>query len=320
MTDPDASGIFAHLGVLAEPLRARMLRVLEAEELAVGELGRVLQLPQSTVSRHLKVLLVHGWLHRRTEGPAARVSAATDALDPEAARLWQLVRDDPGSARVAADDRARLASVLAQREVDSRAFFGRLAAGWDAVRDALFGRDFALPTLLALLPSHWTVADLGCGTGEVVARLAPLVHRVLGVDQEASMLEAARERTAGRDNVVLVEGDLTALPLPDACADAALCLLVLHHIADPAAALAEARRILRPGGALVVLDMVAHDRADYRQTMGHQHLGFTDAALAEHAAAAGLALGAVTRLAPDPAAQGPGLFVARLTRRADPAA
>ena len=312
MTDSDLSGVFAHLAVLSEPIRARILRVLEREELGVGELSRVLQLPQSTVSRHLKVLLVHGWLHRRTEGPAARVSLAADSLDADAARLWALVRDDPGSSLAASEDLARLDSILAQREVDSRAFFGRVAARWDALRDELFGQTFALPTLLALLPPDWIIADLGCGTGEVVARLAPLVRQVIGVDQEATMLDAARDRVAGRVNVTLLLGDLIALPLPDASVDAALCTLVLHHLTEPGAALAEARRVLRPGGVVVVLDMVAHDRVEYRQTMGHQHLGFTEQAMRGHAADAGLAVIDLARLPPDPAAQGPALFVARL--------
>lgn len=317
MSDPDQSGIFAHLAVLSEPIRARILRVIEREEFGVGELCRVLQLPQSTVSRHLKVLLVHGWLHRRTEGPSARVSLAADTLDSEAARIWPLVRDDPGSALTAAEDLARLESVLAQREVDSKAFFGRVAARWDALRDDLFGQAFTLPTLLSLLPPDWTVVDLGCGTGETVARLAQVVRRVVGVDQEANMLDAARTRVAGRDNVELLAGELSALPLPDACADAALLLLVLHHLADPVAALAEARRVLRPGGLVVVLDMVAHDRVEYRQTMGHQHLGFTAQAVRDHAAAAGLDVLDLSRLPPDPGAQGPALFVARLARPAE---
>ncbi|TNF26938.1 MAG: methyltransferase domain-containing protein [Deltaproteobacteria bacterium] len=316
MSEADPSGIFAHLTVLSEPLRARILRVLEREELGVGELSRVLQLPQSTVSRHLKVLLVHGWIHRRTEGPSARVSLATDTLGAEAASLWPLVRDEPGSALTAAADLARLESVLAQRQLDSRAFFGRVAARWDALRDDLYGQSFTLPTLLSLLPPGWVVADLGCGTGETVARLAPVVRRVIGIDQEAAMLDAARARVATRDNVELLEGDLAALPLPAESVDAALLLLVLHHIADPIAALAEARRILRPGGVVVALDMVAHDRAEYRQTMGHQHLGFGADAFRALAESAGLELVDLERLTPDPVAQGPGLFVARLQRPA----
>lgn len=310
---PDLS---EHLGALAEPVRARIVRVLEGEELAVGELGRVLQLPQSTVSRHLKVLLGLGWIRRRTEGAAARVSAALDDLGADVVRLWELVRDDPARAHATAEDLARLASVLAAREVDSRAFFGRVAAGWDGLRDELFGQSFLAPTLLSLLPSDWTVVDLGCGTGELLARLAPVVGRVIGVDQEGAMLEAARRRLADAPAVDLVEADLAALPLDDACADAALCVLVLHHIPDPAAALAEARRVVRPGGPVVVLDMIAHDREAYRQTMGHKHLGFSPETLAAHAAAAGLAITRLDRLAPDPAAQGPGLFLARLVAAA----
>ncbi len=313
--DAPGDSIFAHLGLLAEPTRARILRVLEREELGVGELKRVLQLPQSTVSRHLKALLVQGWIERRTEGASSRVRMANPGPSPEAAQLWSLVRDDPASARAAAEDLARLDDLVAQRQVDSRAFFGRVAARWDALRDELYGRDFTLPALTSLLPPTWTVVDLGCGTGETLARLAPAVRRVIGVDQEASMLDAARARLAGHDRVELIEADLTALPLPDATADAAVCVLVFHHLPDPARALAEARRVLKPGGVLVLVDMVAHDRAAYRQTMGHRHLGFAPDAVAALADSAGLTLEDLHRLPADPEAQGPALFVARLVRR-----
>ncbi|PIE20320.1 MAG: ArsR family transcriptional regulator [Proteobacteria bacterium] len=310
--DLPGDSIFAQMGLLSDPTRARILRVLEREELGVGELSRVLQLPQSTVSRHLKALLLHGWIERRAEGASSRVRMSREAPTAEATELWTLVRDDPSCARGAAEDRVRLEDLIALRQVDSRAFFGRVAARWDALRDELFGDGFTLPALTALLPPSWTVVDLGCGTGEALARLAPSVARVIGVDQEASMIEAARARLAGRDNVELVEAGLSAVPLPDALADAALLVLVLHHLPEPAEALREARRLLRPGGALVVVDMVAHDRGEYRQTMGHLHLGFSAEGITALAAAAGLTLDDLRQLPAVPDAQGPALFVARL--------
>ena len=127
------------------------------------------------------------------------------------------------------------------------------------------------------------------------------------------MLDAARVRLAEHTNVDLREGDLTALPIDDASVDAAICLLVLHHLEDPAAALSEARRVLRPGSSLVVLDVQPHDREEYRRTMGHRHLGFSPASLREHAVAAGLRLILHRALPPEPDAQGPPLFVAVLS-------
>ena len=128
------------------------------------------------------------------------------------------------------------------------------------------------------------------------------------------MLEAARGRLAGVENVELVEAPLTALPMPDGSVDAALCLFVLHHVPNPAAALAEARRVLRPGGAVVVLDMQTHERADYRQSLGHLHLGFSAEEIGGFAAQAGLTVQGYRGLGPDPEAQGPPLFAATLRR------
>jgi len=162
--------ICERLTALAEPTRVRLLRALELEELGVGELARVLQLPQSTVSRHLKVLLDGGWVQRRSVGPANLLRV--DDLDPEARQLWTLVRDGAGDL---SEDAARVEAVVAQRQVDAREFFGRHAERWDALRRELFGDAYLVPTLLSLLPAGWAVADLGCGTGETVPARGP--HR-----------------------------------------------------------------------------------------------------------------------------------------------
>ncbi|MFH1463087.1 MAG: metalloregulator ArsR/SmtB family transcription factor [Pseudomonadota bacterium] len=301
--------LFAHLCALSEPLRARLLCALERHELTVGELARALQTPQSTVSRHLKQLLERGWVERRTVGPASLFRLA-EPLPAEAARLWAVVGADLGGCAPFSEDLLRVESVLAQRELDSRTFFGQHAASWDALRGELYGAGFLVPTVAALLPSGLRVADLGCGTGELVQALAPSVARVFGVDQEAAMLAVARQRAQGLPNVELLQGALEALPLSAAAVDAALCMLVLHHVEDLPAVLREVARILAPGGRLVVLDMVEHDRQEYRQTMGHRHLGFSEEGLGAVARAAGLVPRSWHRLAPDPAALGPGLFLA----------
>lgn len=303
-----------HLDLLSEPVRVRLLAALSEEELAVGELVRIVQLPQSTVSRHLKALLVGGWVARRSEGTAGWFRF--DATDvPEAAlRVWSVVREDFEGTLQHGEDRARLGAVLEARLADSSSFFGRMHAQWDALRAELFGGDFFLPTLLSLLPPELEVADLGCGTGEVLAMLAPVVRRVVGIDREQAMLEAAAERCAGVDNVTLRQGGLEDLPLGDREVDAALLMLVLHHVADPARALREARRVVRPGGTVVVLDMQAHERVDYRHTMGHLHLGFDEERVRSFAAEVGLTLAALRALPPAAEAQGPPLFVAVMRR------
>ena len=188
------SDIFVRLSVLAEPTRARLLRILECEELGVGELANVVQLPQSTVSRHLKVLHNDGWLDRRKDGTASLFRIALD-LPEGAGSLWPVVRGQ-AQALFADEDDHRLRAVIAARHVDSATWFGRMAEHWDGVRTELFGTDFTSATLLSLLPPHWTVLDLGCGTGAAVAELANVVRHVIGIDREQTMLEAAARRCA----------------------------------------------------------------------------------------------------------------------------
>jgi SAM-dependent methyltransferase len=306
------SPLLDRLSVLSDPTRLRLLRVLEVEELGVGELGRVLQLAQSTVSRHLKVLHDGGWLARRSEGTANYFRLAVDALGDDAAQLWALVRDQSGAGEPFASDLRRARGLVALREADAQAFFARHAGRWDGLRRDLFGDSFVLPTLLALLPPDLVVADLGCGTGEVVSALAPSVRHVIGVDREPAMIDAAGRRTAALDNVSLHAASLDALPIDAATLDAATLMLVLHHIANLQAVFAEVARTLRPGGRLILLDMQAHERAEYRRTMGHQHLGFERHALARTATAAGLRVETWRPLPASSEALAPPLFVAVL--------
>jgi len=298
------------LAVLADTLRLRVLRLVEAAELSVGEVGQVLQLPQSTASRHLKSLSDAGWVARRNEGPASFYRLVPDELSPVSRGVWAAVRESAVTQGDAAEDSRRLTAVLAQRRMDSETFFGRVGADWSVLRGQLFGDTFTAGALLGLLPSDWTVADLGCGTGEAAEVLAPVVRRVLAIDQSSSMLDAAKERLVGAKNVEYVEARLEELPLPASSVDAAVMVLVLHHMPEPVRVLREARRIVKPGGPVVVVDMVRHDRSDYRQSMGHRHLGFADANTSELFAAAGWGSSMYRELPRLVEAKGPGLFAA----------
>ncbi len=306
--------ITERLAALSDVVRLRILRILEREELAVGEVAKVVQLPQSTVSRHLKVLADGGWVIKRTEGTATLYRVMLDDLSAPSRGVWVAVRDlirspEGRKAGMEADeDQRRLESVMAERREDSLGYFGRVAGQWDDVRTELFGARFTPLGLLHLLPREWTVADLGCGTGNASELLAPLVKRVLAVDQSGPMLAAAKRRLEGMKNVEFVEGELSRLPLKDACADAAVCVLVLHHVEKPMEALAEMRRIVRPGGMALVVDMVAHDRTTYRHTMGHRWLGFSDQTMTALMTGAGFEKARYGTLASDPNAKGPGLF------------
>jgi len=184
-------------------------------------------------------------------------------------------------------------------------------------RDAVCRRAFvqgAAAALLGLLDPSWTVADIGCGTGEASAALAPFVAKVVAIDREPAMLEAAKARLAGRKNVEFRRGDIESLPGKPGEFDAAVVMLLLHHVDDPAAALASVGRTVREGGPILVVDMVPHGQEDYRQAMGHRHLGFSEAQLKAHAKAAGLALRMFAALPADTQRKGPRLFAAVLAR------
>jgi ubiquinone/menaquinone biosynthesis C-methylase UbiE len=303
-----APAVFGRLSALADPIRGRLLLALERQELSVREVQAVLQLPQSTVSRHLKVLADLGLVVTRSEGTSNWYRMPARELVPAARRLWLAVRDEVAGSPAAGRDAARLERVLAQRHVASQRFFATAAGRWDRLRSELFGERAALVGLLGLLDEHWTVGDLGCGTGQLAATLAPFVRRVVGVDESAAMLRSARQRTRELPNVELRSGTLEELPVRGHELDAALLVLVLHHAGDPARVLAAAHRALKHGGRLLVVDMLPHEHAEYREQMGHQWLGLAEADLRGWLSEAGFEAIRFVALPADPSAKGPPLF------------
>ncbi len=305
--------ILDHLSALADTTRSRILLLLDRHELSVSELCGIMQLPQSTVSRHLKALADSGWISARAEG-TSNVYAMTRDLDGSARRLWALVREQVGPTPAAMNDQRRAQTVLAERRTKSQEFFSSSAGQWDRLRDDLFGERFHLAALPAFADSEWTFGDLGCGTGQLTAALAPFVHHVIAVDASAAMLQAAKKRLHGFDNVELRRGDLEALPIADGRLDAATLALVLHHLPEPDRALADVARVLKPRGRLLIVDMLPHDRESYRQQMGHVWLGFSDEHVRRILDESGFGDVRIVPLSPDPKSKGPGLFVATAKR------
>lgn len=308
--------IFDRLTALSDPTRSRLLALLDRHELTVTELCAVTQLPQSTVSRHLKVLGDGGWVASRADGTSRRYRAMSDRLDASARRLWTLVREQVSGAPAAQNDTQRLRSVLAERRSASQEFFSTAAGQWDRLRADLFGTRADVVGLLGLLDESWSVGDLGCGTGQISELLAPFVAQVIAVDESAAMLSAARKRLRGYENVSVREGDLGALPIDDDSLDAALLFLVLHYTADPAEVLTEACRVLKPDGRVLVVDMMPHERSEFRDIMGHVWQGFGADELTRWAGQAGLIDLRYRPLPADSGARGPTLFAASARRPA----
>jgi ubiquinone/menaquinone biosynthesis C-methylase UbiE/DNA-binding transcriptional ArsR family regulator len=308
------TAIFDDLTTLSDATRSRMLLLLDRHELTVSELCTVMQLPQSTVSRHLKTLSDGGWVVSRRDGTSRYYTLSLDDRGAHARRLWTLLRDQVSGTAGADQDARRLKNVLARRQSKSQEFFESAAGQWDKLRADLFGGASHLQALPALVDERWTVGDLGCGTGQVACALAPFVARVIAVDRSGEMLQAVRRRARDLPSVDIKRGELEALPIADGELDAATLLLVLHHLPDPAAALSEAARALKPGGRLVIADMLPHDREEYRQQMGHVWLGFGEEQMRRLLEDAGFERVRVVPLPVNAAAKGPALFVATANR------
>jgi ArsR family transcriptional regulator len=307
--------ILEHMTALADPTRCRMLMLLEKQELTVTELCAILQMPQSSVSRHLKTLADDGWVMSRRDGTSRFYAmSGGEELDPGATRLWPIIREQVAATSAAGQDDRRLRGVLARRRAKSQEFFATAAGEWDRLRSDLFGDTFYLWGVLGLIDPKIVVGDLGCGTGQLTEVVAPYVEKVVAVDSSTDMLDAARQRVGAARNVDLRQGDLESLPIEAGELDAAMLSLVLHYSPSPGRALAEVARVLRPGGRVLVVDMLPHDRQEYQQQMGHVWLGFSDKQIGKFLTDAGFSDVRMRLLPADPDAKGPALFAAVATR------
>ncbi len=296
---------------LSDKTRLRMLHLLEGNEIGVAELCEIVQLPQSTVSRHLRVLSDLKWLSSRRDGSAHFYRLILDELDDEARKLWLLTRDQTRSWSAIHQDELRLERVLRERQSETQNFFAGAAGEWDRLRAEMYGSGFTHSAILSLLPDDYVVADLGCGTGQITERLSQHVGKVIAVDNSAAMLKAARKRLGERSNVELHRAQVESLPIESSSCDAALLVLVLTYVEDPAVVLKEISRILKSGGKLIVVDLLPHDREDFRRQMNQRHAGFSVEALTSLLVGNGFARDAVViePLPPEPQSKGPALFL-----------
>jgi ArsR family transcriptional regulator len=279
---------------LSDVTRQRLLCVLMRSEFNVSELVEILGLPQSTISRHLKALREAGLVQDRPIGPATLYAASqafSGRLDEEAAveEIQPLLLGWFQRQGLPAALEARIERVLARRSGDTQGFFNRLGRRWDELRRAAFGDSFALEALVSLLPPEWRVADIGCGTGYLLPLLARHFAEVTAVEPAETMLECARHRVAEHrlDNVTLLRGDLADLPLAGASVDLAMAILVLHHVPQPAEALHELARVVRPGGRLLVVEQQSHENQAFYDRMQDLWWGFSPRDLSDTCQTAG---------------------------------
>jgi DNA-binding transcriptional ArsR family regulator len=258
--------VLDQLSILADPTRSRVLLLLERHELTVGELCTILQLPQSTVSRHLKLLADDGWLVSRGEGTSRFYRMLGDRLDESTKSLWSVVRGQISVSAGARQDERRADGVLAKRRDKAIVFFRDSSKLWDVMRAEMIGERADLLALLHLLESH--------------------------------------------GNVELRVGTIESLPIDDGALDAAILFLVAHFVTDPARAMSEVRRVLRPGGRLLVVDLMSHDRVDYVVQLGHVWQGFDGPQMTAWLEGAGFTSCRYQPLPVAPEAKGPTLFVA----------
>lgn len=268
------------LKVLGDPTRLRILGLVERAELTVGELARALEMAQSRVSNHLRVLRDADLLQERHAGRATWLRLGELDLASNAsslpARLWSVVRGDIPALPEHSADVARLERVLAERSRKAGEFFDRVAGEWDKIAVDFATGQARQRAAAALLPRESVVADLGCGTGWFARALAPLCSTLVLVDSSQGMLDEARRKLEPLPPGTRVEvrrGDLDALPIADEELDGAVAGLVLHHLADLATPAREIFRALKPGGRVAIVELSPHGETWMHENLGDRNLG-----------------------------------------------
>ena len=279
-----------HFQALADPTRLRILALLRVMELSVGELAQILGQSQPRVSRHLKILSDAQVLERRKEGSWVFLTLAdAERVEPMFALIdaWS----DRSTQALFASDSARTESIRAERAEAANRYFSGHAEVWDQIR-SLHAAETEVERAIdqALGDDHLgRFVDIGTGTGRMIELFGPRASQAIGIDRSSEMLRLARVKLeAAGIASSLRQGDMYALPLADHSADTIIIHQVLHYAHSPAAAIAEASRVLAPGGTLLVVDFAAHERDELRATDAHIRLGFEDEVMAGWFASAGL--------------------------------
>jgi ArsR family transcriptional regulator len=283
---------------LADPTRLRILALLRRMELSVGELAQVLGQSQPRVSRHLKILADADVLERRKEGSWVFLALAGEQL---VGPLFALIDEwaDHSTRALFAVDAARTEAIRVERAEAANRYFAGHAEVWDQIRSLHVADSEVERAIDRALPRRplGRLVDIGTGTGRMIELFGPRASQAIGIDRSSEMLRVARVKLeAAGIASSLRQGDMYALPLPDHSADSIIIHQVLHYAHSPAAAIAEAARVLSPGGVLLVVDFASHEREELRERDAHIRLGFEDEVMAGWFASAGLIVDHVEHL------------------------
>ena len=284
---------------LADPTRVRIVVLLKTMELSVGELAQVLGQSQPRVSRHVRILSDSRLIGRRKEGSWVFLQLAPAV---HSAPLFGLLNDwaDAEAEALFAADNSRLETIRLDRAEAARRFFEARASTWDSIRALHVPDDQVEQAIATMLDDRpiGALLDIGTGTGRMLELFAPQSKSAVGIDRSSDMLRLARVKleAAGICGASLRQGDMYALPLAESSADSIILHQVLHYAQQPGAAIAEAARVLAPGGRLLVIDFAQHDHGELRERDAHLRLGFADDAMRGWFAAAGLKLDRIERL------------------------
>jgi len=284
-----AASIVKSLRLLADATRLRLLLLLERAELTVAEIQEILGMGQSRISTHLAQLKAAGLVRDRRAGKNIYYGpVAPEAADRSRLRLREIVLASAEEIAESAKDRAALDHVLRKREDRARDYFNRIAGKFG--RTSCPGRSWrALSHLLLPLIPPLVIADLGAGEGELAQLLAAHARKVIAVDSSEKMVDFGRKsaKEHGCKNLEFRLGDIQNPPIDAESVDVAMFSQALHHAANPGGALVAAHRILRPGGRVLVLDLLAHNFEQARELYADLWLGFSEVELHQMLAAAG---------------------------------
>ncbi len=295
-------GLLTGLRAAGEPTRLRLLALCAHGELTVGELTTILGQSQPRVSRHLKLMIDAGLLHRFREGAQVYYRMAEEG---EAATLARTLVDLlPDVDTELNRDLSGLDEIWRRRAALADAYFNENAAHWDEIRQLHVAEAAVESRLLEMVGKQavHTHVDIGTGTGRILALLSDRVERSIGIDTNTEMLTLARTYLERENikNAHVRKGDMYGMPLDDESADLATLHLVLHYSLEPAAVIAEAARVLREDGRLIIVDFASHQEEQLRSEHQHQRLGFGDVEIQQAMRMAGLIPQPTESLAGDP--------------------